>query len=108
MALEVNVHVDLYINGSFREILDVYGSGLRIINPISIMEIENKSVSTWKSNGYPVSYAYSGTLLAKISKLESDSIGINLYMLGFSKSYTCGGTVYYRLPISDKGKFSLY
>lgn len=35
-------------------------------------------------------------------------VGVNLYMLAFSKSYTNVLTGYYRLPISYKGKFSLY
>ncbi|MGT2799525.1 hypothetical protein [Streptococcus marmotae] len=106
-TLQLDVHVEIYTNGSFRQINSVQGHYLGITNFITNTSIEGKDVSVWSSNGFPTTelkYAYSGTLVATINSGFNAGIKGELFQAGFHMS----GDNHYRLPFNRNGSISLY
>lgn len=110
-TLSLNVTVEMWSQGSFRQINDVKGYYLGISSKISAMTIENSQVNVWSSSGYPTTkllYGYSGTLLATIGLSPSASVKKELESSGFSYSGTMNGNIYYRRPFNEAGQISIY
>lgn len=110
--IRLSVIVELYSEGSFREINSIKGKNLVISSQIAPTVIEDKTIEVWsKNNKFPtieILYGYSGTLLAKVNKNVSGEISAELLGSGFSASEEIGTTIYYRLPFERAGRISLY
>lgn len=110
-TLQLSVNIELYNNGSFRQINSVKGYYLGITNFIANTFIEGKNVNVWSPNGYPttsIKYAYNGTLTAVIDSNASGQIKAELLGAGFNFGGSFGGKTYYRVPFNQNGTISLY
>lgn len=110
-TLQLSVNIELYNNGSFRQINSVKGHYLGITNSIANTYIEGKNVNVWSPNGYPttsIKYAYNGTLTAVIDSNASGQIKAELLGAGFNFGGSFGGKTYYRVPFNQNGTISLY
>lgn len=110
--VQISIPVELYNEGSFRQVNYIGNPYLGITNSITTTKIESSSCSAWgKNNRLPATtmfYAYYGTLVAEVSGSASTGISAELLGSGFSFSHTIGTTKYYRRPINDSGTFNLY
>ncbi|MFC3928812.1 hypothetical protein ACVR05_04540 [Streptococcus caprae] len=110
-TVQLSVNIELYNNGSFRQINSVQGYYLGITNSITNTYIEGQNINVWSPNGYPttsIKYAYNGTLTAAISSSGSAQVKAELLGAGFTFGGTIGGTSYYRVPFNQNGTISLY
>lgn len=111
-TVRLSVNVELYTNGSFRQINSIQGHYLEITNAIATTYFEGQNVNVWSPSGsFPttsIKYAYNGTLIATVDSSISSSAKAELAGSGFSFSYTSGFTTYYRRPFSQNGTISLY
>lgn len=110
-TVQLSVNIELYNNGSFRQINSVQGYYLGITNSITSTYIEGQNVNVWSPNGYPttsIKYAYNGTLTAAVSSSGSAQIKAELLGAGFTFGGTIGGTSYYRVPFNQNGTISIY
>lgn len=110
-TVQLSVNIELYNEGSFRQINSVQGHYLGITNSITNTYIEGQNVNVWSSNGYPttsIKYAYNGTLVSTISSSGSAQVKAELLGAGFTFEGTMGGTSYYRVPFNGNGTISLY
>lgn len=106
--LVLEVDINLYINGSFREVLEIYGKNLYIENSHSNVYLENANVNVWRQSAIAVGYNCSGNLTSEITNSTSSSIVATLLGFGFSIGGSTSTTTYYRLPFSFPGTISLY
>ena len=107
----ITSHIELYNNGSFRQINSVQGYYLGITNSIANTFIEGKNVNVWSPKGYPttsIKYAYNGTLTAVVDGNASGQIKAELLGAGFNFGGSIGGKTYYRVPFNQNGTISLY
>lgn len=107
LMVRVSINVDFYSNGSFREVTDIKGYSMHILNPITNFEFENQKLNVWSTKPLPtneVSYAYNTTVKTEISKSESLSIGAKLKGWGFDYSGSVGWKNIYRKYIDAAGK----
>ena len=68
-TVQLSVNIELYNEGSFRQINSIHGYYLGITNSITNTSIEDKTIDVWSTNGYPttkIKYAYNGTLTAVV------------------------------------------
>ena len=68
-TVQLSVNIELYNEGSFRQINSIHGYYLGITNSITNTSIEDKTIDVWSTNGFPttqIKYAYNGTLTAVI------------------------------------------
>lgn len=100
--------VNIYIDGSFREVLQVTSKNLSIENKVSDEYFESKDVSAWKDNALKVGFSYNGTLACAYSYSISPTLSATLLGAGFTLSRTVGGTTYFRKSFSNSGSISLY
>ncbi|WP_449461246.1 hypothetical protein [Streptococcus suis] len=110
-TVQLSVNIELYNNGSFRQINSVQGYYLGITNSITNTYIEGQNINVWSPNGYPttsIKYAYNGTLTAATSSSGSAQVKAELLGAGFTFGGTIGGTSYYRVPFNQNGTISLY
>lgn len=111
-TIRLSISVELYNNGSFREVTSIAGCNLTIQNGESYLSLENPAAFAWgKNNILPtteVFFSYNGTLLATVTSSMSGSVSATLLGLGFSASETIGTTTYYRYYFSQNGSISLY
>ncbi|MCI6139463.1 MAG: hypothetical protein SOX46_09210 [Clostridiaceae bacterium] len=111
-TVELSVHVELYKEGSFRQINALTGSYLGITTNVAPTEIEDKTISVWSQNNtFPTTelmFAYSGTLVASVSSSMSAEVSAELLGSGFSFNSEVDGTSYYRRSIDSTGTISLY
>ena len=110
-TVQLSVNIELYNEGSFRQINSVQDYYLGITNSITNTSIEDKTVNVWSTNGYPttkIKYAYNGTLTAVIETSGSAQVKAELLGAGFTFGGTIGGTSYYRVPFNQNGTISLY
>ena len=110
--VELVVHVELYSEGSFRQINSLQGKTLRIATSITNTEFENEVASVWSTTGsFPTDslyYSYSGTLLATVSSSSSTEISAELMGAGFSYSESTEGNTHYRRSFDSSGTISVY
>ncbi len=111
-TIKLDVHVEMYSYGSFRQINSVEGAYLTIADAVTNIVFEDEEVNAWAPNKiYPATeilYSFSATLMATVTEETSSEATAALLDSGFSYSYTAGTETYYRCPISDSGSFSLY
>ena len=110
-TVQLSVNIELYNNGSFRQINSVQGYYLGITNSIANTFIEGKNVNVWSPKGYPttsIKYAYNGTLTAVVDGNASGQIKAELLGAGFNFGGSIGGKTYYRVPFNQNGTISLY
>lgn len=110
-TVQLSVNIELYNEGSFRQINSVQGYYLGITDSITNTYIEGQNVNVWSPNGYPttsIKYAYNGTLTAAINSSGSAQVKAELLGAGFTFGGTIGGTSYYRVPFNQNGTISLY
>ncbi len=109
--IQLSVIVELYSEGSFRQINSVKEYNLMISSQVAPTTIEDKIVNVWSKTSFPtveLLYGYSGVLLAKVESSISSGASAELLGSGFSASSQISGTTYYRLPFNRTGKISLY
>lgn|GEM_PF-1629258 len=111
-SIRLTVIVELYTNGSFRQINSIRGKHLGIVSSVAPTEIENSDLNVWGNGGklpaVELLYGYSGTLVAKVDSSLSSEVSLELMGSGFALSKTVGSTTYYRLPFNGVGRISLY
>lgn len=110
-TVQLSINIELYNNGSFRQINSVQGYYLGVTNSITNTYIEGKNVNVWSPNGYPttsIKYAYNGTLTATVNSSGSAQVKAELLGAGFNFGGTIGGTTYYRVPFNQNGTISIY
>ena len=110
-TVQLSLNIELYNNGSFRQINSVQGYYLGITNSIANTFIEGKNVNVWSPKGYPttsIKYAYNGTLTAVVDGNASGQIKAELLGAGFNFGGSIGGKTYYRVPFNQNGTISLY
>ena len=110
-TVQLSVNIELYNEGSFRQINSIHGYYLGITNSITNTSIEDKTIDVWSTNGYPttqIKYAYNGTLTAVIESSGSASVKAELLGAGFTFGGTISGKSYYRVPFGQNGTISLY
>lgn len=107
LMVRISINVDFYSNGSFREVTDIKGYSMHILNPITSFEFENQKLNVWSTKPLPtieVSYAYNTTVKATVSKGSTWSLGAELEGIGFSISGSSGLNNIYRKYIDSAGK----
>lgn len=111
-TVELSVHVELYSEGSFRQINSYIDSYLGITTAVAPTEIEDHTTSVWSpGNVFPTTelmYAYSGTLLATVDQSMSAEVSAELLGAGFNISSELNGTTYFRRGIDGTGTISVY
>ena len=110
-TVQLSVNIELYNEGSFRQINSIHGYYLGITNSITNTSIEDKTIDVWSTNGFPttqIKYAYNGTLTAVIETSGSASVKAELLGAGFTFGCTISGKSYYRVPFDQNGTISLY
>lgn len=110
-TVQLSVNIELYNEGSFRQINSIHGYYLGITNSITNTSIEDKTIDVWSTNGFPttqIKYAYNGTLTAVIESSGSASVKAELLGAGFTFGGTISGKSYYRVPFGQNGTISLY
>lgn len=110
-TVQLSVNIELYNEGSFRQINSIHGYYLGITNSITNTSIEDKTIDVWSTNGLPttqIKYAYNGTLTAVIESSGSASVKAELLGAGFTFGGTISGKSYYRVPFGQNGTISLY
>ena len=110
-TVQLSVNIELYNEGSFRQINSIHGYYLGITNSITNTSIEDKTIDVWSTNGFPttqIKYAYNGTLTAVIESSGSASVKAELVGAGFTFGGTISGKSYYRVPFGQNGTISLY
>lgn len=113
--VQITIPVNVYQNGSFRQINGVGTASLNIISAITKTTIENGQASAWSTNyRYPTTslqYSFSGTLLATLHTGTNGSVnaGIKgeLFNAGFSVGDSSGTTTYFRRYFEQSGTISL-
>lgn len=112
VTVELSVHVELYNEGSFRQINALKGSYLGITNAVTSMEVEDKTISVWSQNdSFPTTtllYAYSGTLVAEVGISSSSQVSAELLGAGFTYTSQTATKLLYRKAIDSSGTISLY
>ncbi len=110
--VRLNIIVEMYRKGFFRQINAIRGTHLGISNSVAPTEIEDEFSDAWsEGNKFPTSkihYAYSGTLVAGVDSSVSADVSAELLGSGFTAGATVGSTTYYRRPFSKTGKISVY
>ena len=110
-TVQLSVNIELYNEGSFRQINSVHGYYLGITNSITNTSIEDKTIDVWSTNGFPttnIKYAYNGTLTAVIETSGSAQVKAELLGAGFTFGGSISGKSYYRVPFDQNGTISLY
>ena len=110
-TVQLSVNIELYNEGSFRQINSVQGYYLGITNSITNTYIEGQNVDVWSPKGYPttsIKYAYNGTLTAAINSSGSAQVKAELLGAGFTFGGSMSGKSYYRVPFNQNGTISLY
>lgn len=111
-TVQLSINVELYNDGSFRQINSLQGSYLTISSSITPTYIEGQNVNVWSpGNVFPTTelmYAYNGTLTAEVEVETSGSISAELLGAGFEYSYSAGSKIYYRRTFNTTGTISLY
>lgn len=110
-TFQLDIHVEIYNKGSFRQINSIQGNYLGIIDAVTQTYIEGQTVSVWSSSGFPttrINYAVSGTLVGVLNNSLTTTVGAQLKVAGFSFSHTIGNNSYYRTPLNENGTISLY
>lgn len=110
-TVQLSVNIELYNEGSFRQINSIHGYYLGITNSITNTSIEDKTIDVWSPNGYPttkIKYAYNGTLTAVVETSGSASVKAELLGAGFTFGGSMSGKSYYRVPFNQNGTISLY
>lgn len=110
-TVQLSVNIELYNNGSFRQINSVQGYYLGITNSITDTYIKGRNINVWPPNGYPstsIKYAYNGTLTTTINSSGSAQIKAELLGAGFNFGGTLDGVTYYRVPFNQNGTISIY
>lgn len=110
-TVQLSVNIELYNEGSFRQINSIHGYYLGITNSITNTSIEDKTIDVWSTNGYPttkIKYAYNGTLTAVVETSGSASVKAELLGAGFTFGGSMSGKSYYRVPFNQNGTISLY
>lgn len=108
LMVRVSINVDFYSNGSFREVTDIKGYSMHILNPITSFEFENQKLNVWSTKPLPtieVSYAYNTTVKAEISKSQSLSIGAKLEGWGFGYSGSSSWKKYIENILMQLGRY---
>lgn len=110
-TVQLSVNIELYNEGSFRQINSIHGYYLGITNSITNTSIEDKTIDVWSTNGFPttqIKYAYNGTLTAVIETSGSAQVKAELLGAGFTFGGSMSGKSYYRVPFDQNGTISLY
>ena len=110
-TVQLSVNIELYNEGSFRQINSIHGYYLGITNSITNTSIEDKTIDVWSTNGFPttqIKYAYNGTLTAVIETSGSAQVKAELLGAGFTFGGSISGKSYYRVPFDQNGTISLY
>lgn len=110
-TVEVNMNVEIYSKGSFRQINAYEGGYLGIGTSVTDSYLEGSNLNVWSPNGFPTTelyYAFNTTIVAVVDISDSGSIQASLAGSGFSVSHTVGGKKYYRLSANSTGIVSLY
>lgn len=110
-TVEFSMNVELYNQGSFREIHSYQGGYVGISSSMTNMSLEGVNHNAWSPNGFPTTelyYAFNGTLVAEVEVSEEASFSLELEGLGFSKSKTVSGKTYYRKNFNSNGIVKLY
>lgn len=111
-TLTMYVNVELYSQGSFRQINSIQGSYLGITTSITDTSIEGANVNVWsEGNVFPTAklfYAYNATLVASVGLENQVQVSADLIAAGFQLSSSTGNTFYYRRAANSNGTISLY
>lgn len=110
-TVEFYITVDLYSQGSFRQINSYRHGQIFIKDGASNFRLENPSHSVWSPNGFPtveLHYVFSGTLCAEIDTTVDASVSANLEIIGFSVGESIGNKVYYRKNFNSSGIINIY
>ena len=110
VTLQLSVNIELYSNGSFRQINSVQGHYLGITSSFTSTYIEGQNVNVWSAQGYPtqsIKYAYNGTLATSINASLTAQYSAKFASGGFAFSGTVSGTSYYRRAFSENGTLSV-
>lgn len=111
-VVQLSIPVELYNNGTFRQVNYIGTPYLGITNSITSTRIESSSSDAWAPNNKlpttTINYAYNGTLLATVSSSSSSGISGELLGAGFSFSHSVGANTYYRKTIRSSGTINLY
>lgn len=103
---EVTIHTTIYINGSFREILEIHNSYFNLVNSENAFTEYTKAIS-FKTSPVLGGYFCSGTLnLLSNEKLDEDYL--RKRNLKYAHDNFKGYKYRYISGISFKGGFSLY
>lgn len=108
----LTISVELYSNGSFRQVNGINYTNLKIETAMSGIVLENPAHAAWGKNyQYPateVLYSYDGTLCAKVDTSSGLNINVDFLGLGFSFGGQVGTTTYYRLSFVRDGTIYMY
>lgn len=110
-SVYLDVHVNIYTNGSFRQINSVNNSYLGISSAVTNTYIEGQAVSVYSVYGFPTTslkYSFSGTLVAVVNNSASGSTSAELLGSGFTFSYSTSQNTYYRRWFNQNGTISIY
>lgn len=109
--VEFSMNVELYNQGSFREIHSYQDGFAEVFSDVKKMRLEGFNHNVWSPNGFPTTelyYAFNGTLLAELDKIENAWLEEQLQSAGFSKSKMISGKVDYRKNFNSNGIVKLY
>lgn len=110
-TVEFSMNVELYNNGSFRQINSYQGGYVGIATSVTNTKLEGSNHNAWSPTGFPtleLYYAFNGTIVAEVTSSTSTSVSAELLGSGFSVGTTVGDTTYYRRNFNANGIVKLY
>lgn len=109
--LQLAIPVQLYQDGSFRQINTIQSWHLVVKEAPSEAWFESQTVSVWPvGDQLPTTrilYAVNGTLMTKVAQSDA-GLMTQVLEAGFKCSHESEGYAYYRIPISQNGSIHLY
>ena len=110
--LQLSINVELYNEGSFRQINSIEGYYLGINTTSCGSYLEGQNVNVWPKNhilpSIQLFYAYNGTLAVEIDTTLESSLEVELPGFGYSFSHSIGLYNYYRQTFNRSGTINLY
>ena len=110
-TVDFNVLVEIYENGSFRQINSYKDSYLQIKKAVTRTYIEDYNANVWSPKGFPtveLFYAYNCTLNAEVYTGDDYSVVTDLKDGGFNEMYTDGNKIYFSQILNSVGTIKLY
>lgn len=110
-TVDFNVLVEIYENGSFRQINSYKDSYLQIKKAVTRTYIEDYNANVWSPKGFPtveLFYAYNCSLNAEVYTGDDASVVSDLLDGGFNEMYTERNIIYFSQILNSVGTIKLY